>query len=239
MQVTGKWILAAMCVLAAPVSAFAEIYTQLDTPFVPFSFNGFEGAQSHYDTGPLAAGEMPNFATSYDNLTFNSSGFITNFSWVGIYDISDPANAGSLNRTNSFDIGIYANAANAPGALLQLYSAQPAVESATPDPEFFQYTTAVNPFAVTAGTQYWVSIAGRMPYGTNGFNWAFSGLGGDNRSFNDFQSGNQAPVRSLDAVDYSFSAITAVPEPSSCLLLAGALGTIGLRKWRARRRVAA
>lgn len=239
MQVTGKWILAVLAVLIAPASAFAEIVTQIDPVFVPVTFSGAPAGASQYDTGPLAPGQLANFATAYDNLTFSQSGFLTAFTWIGTYEFTgvlDP-------RATNFRIGIYADAVgNQPGTQLVEYTAQPAIETPTTTPDFYQYTTAVTPFAVAAGTQYWLSIAAELPFDDNGFGWAYSD-NGDLRSVQDFQRNSALPAtvvdRFVDPIDYSFAAVTAVPEPSSCLLLAGALGTIGVRKWRARRRVAA
>lgn len=232
MQLTARCLLA-LVVLCVPAMASADFYTQIA---VPFSTTGLPVApattalDSHYDTGTLGVGELPNFATAYDNFTIINGGLITGMQWVGTYEETAAA------RTTTFRIGIYADNANAPGALVAPEFVVTAVETPTAVANFYHYATDLTPFAFTAAsaTKYWFAVAGQMDYGVNGFGLALSGIG-DDRSFQDFQDPTTLVVdRNLDLVDYAI-AITVVPEPSTCLLFAATVGTIGMRKWRKRR----
>jgi hypothetical protein len=114
----------------------------------------------------------------------------------------------------------------------------------------YSFNAPVGSLVLQAGTQYWMSVVAEIPYNTpsptgNAWGWAFNNTVGDDNSYQITQTGavNGSGFYDYetfnDPIDYSFSiSTTAVPEPSSCLLLAGAIGGVAVRKWRKRRAAA-
>jgi len=225
--------------------AQAGTITQIDSPFVKTLFNGKGGTLSQFDTGWTAGDPgSPNFATSYDNFTFATSGNLSSIEWIGSYDdlLSLPPPPTII---SSFDIGIWSDLGGAPGVRLNPLSSLAFTETAVvpaivgPDNAYFRYSASLSPFAVTGGTQYWVSIVANLD-SVNGFwGWSFSPLG-DVASVQDFED-EIAPgvftfVRFQDEVDHAFNLnsidVNAIPEPSSVLILAGMFATLGLSRIR-------
>ncbi len=118
----------------------------------------------------------------------------------------------------------------------------------------FNYSyTPVSPLVFNGGTKYWMSVVAALDYGTDGvasptqnsWGWAYNNTG----NLNSFQTTQTNPTLSggfltydtfQDPLDYSFRlTTTVVPEPSSCLLLAGAIGGVAVRRWRKGRKQAA
>jgi hypothetical protein len=235
----------------------AEFYTQLNGAGQTTTYIGNTGAVSQFDSGAVSLPDLPLVAIAFDNFQLVENGFVTNIAWTGNYDtVGGP-------RATTFQLALYDNnplatpytpnapptsplgAGNGPGTMIGSLMTVTSLETSL-GLGHYGYSADVTSFGKTlqGGTQYWLSVAAVLPYGSNGFGWAFSNApAGDDLSWQHTQNG---PVnagayeyqRYHDAVDYSFS-ITAVPEPSSYLLVAAALSGIGVNSWRKRRQKSA
>lgn len=198
--------------LASQCLVQADFYSQIGSPFVAGNVGGNEAPLSQWDTGATPP-NLPNFATAFDNFTLSDTGAITNLSWIGAYEIGSPNTA----VAPTFRIDIYDNNAGQPGTLLQGYTGITSTETALAG-SFYSYATSAVTYAVTAGTEYWVSIAAEGDYGNFGWGLAYSDtipLGvGDQQSVQDF--GDTVLTRFFDGADYGIS-VSNVPEPGSLM----------------------
>jgi hypothetical protein len=255
-NVAAKSTLIGSFIALFTATANAEFYTQLNGAGQTTTYAGNTGAVSHFDTGVVTAPDLPLVAVGFDNFQLVQAGIVTNIAWSGNYDL--PAGP----RTTAFQLALYNNnplatpstpngppsplgAGPGPGTQIGTLMNVAAIETNLGGGHY-SYTADVSGFgnSLQGGTQYWLSVAAAMPYNLatgNGFGWAFSNApAGDDLSWQYTQNG---PVnagfyeyqRYHDSVDYSFSIVTAVPEPSSCLLVAGALGGFAFKTWRKRR----
>ncbi len=243
MRLSCKLLTIAWFVFALPVVAKADFSQLPGGIFAPTTISGGTTYQSVFDTGPINAGELRNFSVAYDNFSSATGGSLDSITWVGKYldPLPNPT-------TQTFHIELFAdNGSNRPANNLYVptplfstvLTATETLDVLSGGDQYYRYTATIpSPVFLAPGTQYWLSILGEQPYGQNAFGWAFSNIG-DGLAVGDFQpSANAAIQRFAVGGDFAFSAsITAVPEPSSCLLLAGAAGTICWRKWRGRRKV--
>jgi hypothetical protein len=203
------------------------------TPFTPFSFRGLDATLSQFDVPRVGVpGEIPqlqNFATSYDNFTFASSGFISSLKWVGLYDESQEATpdfpaSSPIPLNPKFTVAFYDNNVNQPGTLIESFPVGFASETAitaSNDPlndRYFSYSATAAQFPVTAGVPYWVSIVAELDYNARGWQLARSGIG-TLASVQDLQEeGNPGLTRFFDTSNYAIE-ITAVPEPGTFVTL--------------------
>jgi hypothetical protein len=224
--------IALCCLLALTLAnvSRADLFQQIPSPFSTATYLGNTASLSQYDTGTFTPPTTADLATMYDNFSFANPGYITSVDWIGKYETPfNPANP-----VTQFRIGIHANNAGAPGALVRPYDVitlAAANETSVISPEYFSYSASIAPYTYTAGATYWISIIGELDYALNGWGVAFSNLG-DLNSYQDFQDDNTGLItRFNDSIDYAFN-ITAVPEPSSLLLMAVSATGLGLVRRR-------
>lgn len=250
MQVSIRTFLIAVIALIAPNIASAEIYTQLNGFGSTSTFSGSTSALSQYDTTPaLPQPFLPEMASSFDDFTLTNTGRVDQIQWTGAYD-----GAAGLHATG-FRISFFQDNAGAVGAQIGATEIIPigsATETANGGNHFTYSYTTPGTFVFNGGTKYWMSVVAALDYGddgvasptSNSWGWAFN-TGGPSNNNNSYQTTQTGPLSGSyltydtfnDPIDYSFRlTTTVVPEPSSCLLLAGAVGGIAVRKWRQRRK---
>ena len=242
MQVSIRSCLIAIIALIAPTVASAdfEIFNQINNPGQTYTFSGKTTTLSQFDTTPgLPVGVSPELATTYDDFTLANNGKIDQIQWTGSYDPSGPGLGAS-----AFRIAFYQDNAGVYGAQIgPTIAASIGSVAETADGGHFRYTyTPVSSLFFSGGTKYWMSVVAALDYGddglptptSNSWGWAFNGAN-PGSSMQDFSG-----TIFTDPINHSFRlTTTVVPEPSSCLLLAGAVGGLAVRKWRKRRTVAA
>ncbi|MEP0430447.1 PEP-CTERM sorting domain-containing protein [Rhodopirellula bahusiensis] len=229
-----RLILFALLWIACPTHADAAVYSQIADPFYQVINNGAPAGRSQNDLG--ATGNfLPNFATVYDNFSFGSDLSITNFSWVGAYELDEPGDV----LANSFTVSVYENStggtlANEPATSAPVFYREtfatallgesPLTVDGLP---FRSYSVDISPLNIVGGQTYWLSVVANVDFADNGWALAFSDLG-DDLSVRDFQDNDNVPVlnRTSNSFDFAFS-VTAVPEPGTFAAL-GLTGLIGL-----------
>lgn len=250
MQVSIRSLLVAVIALIAPAIASADFYSQINGFGVTTTYSGHTSARSQYDTTPVVnAPLLREMTTAYDNFTLTNTGQVDQLQWTGAY-----AGAAGLHASD-FRIAFYQDNAGTVGSQIGSTIIAPVgtVAETANGGNHFSYTyTPGSPLVFNGGTKYWMSVVAGLDYGddglptptTNEWGWAFNNTG----DLNSYQADQQGPesggfftyVTFNDPVDYSFRlTTTVVPEPSSCLLLAGAVGGIAVRKWRNRRKASA
>jgi len=216
----------AWTLLGSVGSVRGGLVDQLSDPFVTETYAGSRAVYSHFDTGAVSPPNLRNLSTVYDNFTFAESGVVDSIAWAGAYDTAGVTGA-------TFVLSLYDSLGPTAGSAVpvQQFTVGAAGEAAVAGiPNFFLYSTTAAPFTITGGTNYWLSIVAHFDYSVAGWGWAFSGLGGDNLSVNDF--GDTSLVRETDAVDYALR-ISTVPEPNSCGVLGLVIaGWAGFRRRR-------
>lgn len=256
---TSMFATAVLAVLVASSAsrAQAEVFSQIPQPFATTDYLGSPTGQSQFDampeTDPMFPDEMPisAFASIYDNFSFSFDGSIVEYSWVGGY-----RDAGTF--ADSFTVSIFEDntptvaGATQPGNLVtalidsSTFTPLQANETVIPGFEpvvasneggFYSYTATAPGIPIQAGRDYWFSVVANLDADEdNGNDWgvAFSVSGeSDGLAIQDFQNDITIPdtVRFQDTIDYAFS-VTAVPEPSSAILLATLGMTASLRRRR-------
>lgn len=218
-----------MTALFLPSFANGEFIDQISSPFVSTTFNGSRGILSQYDTGlvlPDPNGDLPNFATAYDNFTLTTLGSITDVSWIGLYE----SDGGT--HTNNFTVSVYAGSFSQPTSALQIYNLSGVSETSLGS-GLYSYTASVAGTPLAAGQTYWVSVVAQLNYAQNGWGWAVSSIG-NRASVQDFQNVNTKAIeRNFDATDYAFSLRTvAVPEPTGGVLFGVVFGALAFKRRR-------
>ncbi|EMI54379.1 PEP-CTERM sorting domain-containing protein [Rhodopirellula sallentina] len=212
---------------AITLPANAAVFTQIADPFVRVDVDGSPGLDSQFDLGATGT-ELPNYATVYDDFLFANDSVVTNFSWIGSYELDEEGDV----LASEFMVSVYANETTGP------FSNEPSdtpiytetiSSSALGEEQFFIGDRAFRSYSaditglleLTGGETYWFSVVAQLDWADNNWGFAFSDLGNGN-SFQDFQDDVDVEelVRHNDTYDYAFS-VTAVPEP-------GAFAVIGL-----------
>ena len=205
----------AMCAALVAMPAMAD-----SVAYVQTSDNNSAYASQNDTSG----GGLGNFATAYDNFQVSLNDQFTELDWVGSF-----FGAPGTGNITAFTINFYADNAGTPGAQLSSTSvtnfSQAAMGVDNIGDPLFAYSTAIN-FNAAAGTQYWLSIVPDQAFPPQ-WGWE-TGVGGDGAAYQCFL-GSCGPVGN----DLAFT-LTAVPEPSSLLLLAGSLPALALRLRRKR-----
>jgi len=222
--------LAALLLFGSSATVNAETITQISDPFSQTLYLGSPVAFSQVDLGATAP-LLSEFANAYDNFVLNTDTVLKSISWVGAYQTQPPT--GPL--AGDFTVGLYQSiqtvpGVDEPGALIQSFDVGTAGESLISGTVFYQYTAEIDPFAVTAGETFWISIVANQNFSENGWGLAYSSLG-DGDSFQDIQTDPTIAQRSRfrDPVDYAIN-VTAVPEPSTLLSCLGVAGLIARRR---------
>ena len=162
----------------------------------------------------------------YDNFTLGTASTVTGVDWVGGY--FNPPTQGPI---TAFTISFYADSGGAPGGLLASTSVSGTANETLITGPNYSYTTAITPFMAAAGTEYWMSIEPDLGFPPQ-WGWA-SGTGGDGIAYQDFFGS-----RSQLGTDLAFGLQgmpSAVPEPSSLVILVSGMGFL-VYGWRRRRR---
>jgi hypothetical protein len=160
-----------------------------------------------------------NFATGYDNFSFDAPHFITDVHWQGLY--YNPPEQGTI---TGFTLSIFDDNAGQPGNLafseLINGNAGETFVGSNGYPVYDYWTDLAGEFLAQAGSTYWLAVVPDLGFPPQ---WAWSGgTGGDGISYQDFL-GDRSQVGS----DMAFSLTgKPVPEPASVLglLAIGALG---------------
>jgi hypothetical protein len=176
--------------------------------------------RSQNDTRP---GGFGNFATVYDDFTLATAASITQVGWSGEY--FNPPVRGLI---TGWTLGIYANNAGQPGALLNSTAISGTANETSLGlvggfPAYSYLASLGSAFPADAGATYWVSVVPDMAYPPM---WAWQqGVGGNNASYAVFLgSGEVAP---MDEAITLYGA-DPVPEPGQlATLLVTALGVGG------------
>ncbi|WP_404308827.1 PEP-CTERM sorting domain-containing protein [Neorhodopirellula lusitana] len=219
-------MIALACILAigSMRTADAATYSQIESPFAvhfpfPIPNNNVYGL-SQSDT---SGGGFDNFANVYDNFSFATDMSVTNFSWIGIYELDpgaiDPLDQGPL--ADSFTVNIYSDAAGQPGGLVRSVSEVSANETALSD-GIYSYSLDIAPLGVIGGTDYWFSAVANLDASlADGNTWgvAYSPLG-DGTSYSDIETFEGSGVfdSQFETANLAFS-VSAVPEPATGIAL--------------------
>lgn len=202
-----KALLSALLCWGAMASAQAvPVYIQ------PFNTTGSDAIASELVSGG-------NTFNAYDDFKLTTATTITGLSWVGsMFGPSEP-----LQPINGFKLTFLSDNAGAPGAsLFSQTIAGTANETFLGNlvggfPAFSYQATLSTPFAVAAGTTYWLSIQAQVGKELPFWGWAF-GTGGNEK----FRLNNtDSPGLASFPADLAFTLdhqVTAVPEPSTLML---------------------
>ncbi|MBK7926290.1 MAG: PEP-CTERM sorting domain-containing protein [Bryobacterales bacterium] len=179
----------------------------------PFSSNG-----NRVSSTLNFFGAAPGFQT-YDDFTLATDASVTGLTWWG----------SQQSGGTDFSVTFYEGGAT-PGAVLATYSVSPTVQ-ADPGPpaNLLLYTASLNsPFSAVGGTQYWMSVFN----GAADASWAWQS-----------SSPSGGLIRELGAnsfgetVGVAFTLTdSAVPEPSTGLLLGLGMMLVAGRGWSRRRK---
>ncbi len=154
--------------------------------------------------------------------------------WLGVYAFDNTAPA-----ADDFEIRFYADAAGAPGALLQTFAVGNAVARAAVGTldifTEYRYTADLGAgFGINAGTTYWLVIANDTTGDSDNWYWSTQAPGGNTQlSVNDGAS--WVPTTTPGATYFTLdNANVAVPEPASVLLVGTAFAAAVRRRRQTR-----
>lgn len=177
---------------------------------------------------------------SFDNFSVGGNQIINQATWRGAYLNGDFTDAAP--NTASWNIGIFADNAGAPVALLSntsLTAAQVAVQNVGTGQfegnviTIYEFTATLNSFSAVNGTTYWFSPFSPGPASSPlKFHW-LQGSGGDNLTFQQLLVSAAVQSTFNRSGDRAFSLSNNVPDSGgTVLMLALALaGVIALRRW--------
>ncbi|MCR9295041.1 MAG: PEP-CTERM sorting domain-containing protein [bacterium] len=238
----------AFCCLASNAAKCEVIVVDQIGSFAPETAgSGLTGNYSHYDTSGFGVTNWGNpiVGQVFDNFTLSQDWTITSLGWVGQYEglfsDGDPINGDSLTPpplNPAFRVSFYSDQAGEPGALLQSFNIASANEMSIPGLEagfYYEYSSPISGFDVTAGTPYWVSVMAEFSFEENGWFLAHSALGdtGVDASFQDYYADGNGGTRFADDRSYAIR-LNAVPEPGALPLIAGLLGMVYTRRRQSR-----
>lgn len=199
----------------AGAASAATLYSQ------PYDGTGVLTASQNDTTGGNGA-----FATTYDNFTIAATSSVTGLTFTGGYF------NGAQAAISKFTVKFYADTANAPGATLATTSIAGNGGESGCVANVCNYSVALNSFAATGGTKYWMSIVPDIGFPPQ-WGWA-SGTGGDKVAFQDFL-GTRSRLVQDQAFTLTGTAAPGVPEPASWATMLLGMGIVG-RALRQRRR---
>ncbi len=223
-------ILMSVIAVASMSAIQAETVTQIPGPFAPATYQTKQAALSQFDLGATGL-NLQNFATTFENFTFASSGVVNSLSWIGQYEADSPAPV--LGAGPNFQVNFYTSLGATAGSAIPVASYNIGTANQTlvgaPGPlAFYSYSTTGTPFNVVGGTSYFASIVAQLDYGVAGWGLAFSNIG-TLGSVQDF--GDVALTRFNDPINYAVN-ISAVPEPGSVAAILAVAGLVAVRRRR-------
>jgi PEP-CTERM motif len=168
-----------------------------------------------------------NFATVYDQFTLSSASDVEDLEWTGGY--FNPPNQGPI---TAWTITFYANNAGAPGAVLNTLNftntGNETFVGNVNDFPIYTYSETFPSYDLAAGT-YFVSVVPDLGFPPQ-WGWA-TGTGGANSAYQTF-FGSTNPLDESMAFDVTGSAI---PEPSTWVMMVAGFTGLGFAAFRARR----
>lgn len=154
-----------------------------------------------------------------DDFSIAANDTARSVSWIGVYSPDNTAPA-----VDDFEIRFYADAAGAPGALLQTFAVGNAVARTAVGTlatfTTYSYTADLGAgFGINAGTAYWLVIANDTTGDNDNWFWAAQTSAG-NAHFSLNDGATWAPTLVDGAMVFTLdNANAAVPEPASLLLV--------------------
>jgi hypothetical protein len=202
------------------LSGFSPVLKADDVLYSQLPSNSDYSYASQNDT----VGGFGNFATVYDNFTLAADATVTGVDWRGLF-----FNPNQHANITAFTINFWADAANAPGALLSSTVVIGNASEALVGGSLYDYSAAVANFAASGGVQYWLSITPDLGYPPQ-WGWTVSAPA-DGLAYQDFLGDRVA--HQDDHVFTLHGRSASVPDSGATLALFGlALGTLAFLRRR-------
>jgi len=175
----------------------------------------YDGTAHLYASQNDTTGGQGQFAQVWDDFQLSSASNVNGVAWTGGY--FNGANA----SINSFFLGIYADAAGTPGALMAA-GTFPGNAGEACVSNICTYSVSFGDYAMSAGT-YWVSVVPDIGFPPQ-WGWATSATGTNNANQCFFAACSSIGVN----MAFDVMGAPAVPEPETYALMLAGLGALAL-----------